>query len=230
MIKNGLIQTYTGSGKSKTTSALGLTFRALGRDWNILIVQFLKGDENTQYGEINTCTKFSKQIKVIQSHSNFGSKIIMEHNKTDEDKKAVQSTWLSMIDELYLGKERIIYSGEQGVNNTIDRIPYDMLVLDEVLPSLCLGLITQKQFFSFIEEIKKDKPNLEIVLTGRMWIESIYDKIKDISDLMSDSRCVKHYFNKHCPTCKRSFEYRSNYCPNCGKELVSIKARLGVEF
>lgn len=228
MLKQGYIQTYTGSGKNKTTASLGLAFRAIGRDWNILIVQFLKGDEANKYGEQQTCEKFKDQITLVQSHC--AKKIVMEHNKTEEDREAVQVAWDQFVAELNKGKEKIIKSGEQGVSDRIEYAPYDLLIMDEILPTLCLGLITQKQFFSFVHEIRGSKPELEIVLTGRMWVDTIYDKIKDISDLLTDGRCVKHYFDKHCTVCKRSFEYRSNYCPNCGRALVTVPARKGIEF
>lgn len=38
-----MIHLYTGNGKGKTTAALGLLFRALGRNWPVAMVQFLKG-------------------------------------------------------------------------------------------------------------------------------------------------------------------------------------------
>ncbi len=211
-LKNhGFIQTYTGSGKGKTTSAFGLAFRSIAKNWKVFIVQFLKGDDNTEYGEIKTCGLFQDKITIIQSHNS--NRIVMEHNKTSEDKELVQNTWSLMVEKLTLTE-----------NN---EHPFNILILDEVLPALNLGLLTQKQFFDFIRE----KPsNLELVLTGRIWSDSLYDKIKDISDLFSDIRCVKHYFDKHCEVCKRSFEYRSNYCPNCGATLITIPARKGIEF
>ncbi len=38
----GLVQVYTGNGKGKTTTAMGLAFRAAGRGLNIIMLQFLK--------------------------------------------------------------------------------------------------------------------------------------------------------------------------------------------
>lgn len=211
MDKIGLCQVYTGPGKGKSTSALGLTFRALGRGWNVLIVQFLKGDQATDrtYGELNSAKLFSNQLKIIQSHKEY--KIVMENNKTEEDKQLVESAWDVMLDEL-------------------NQKEYDMLILDEILPTLCMKLISQKTFFNFHNEIKQIKPNIETVLTGRIWVDPIFDRIKDIADYMSDIKDVKHPFKKFCGQCKRSFEWRDNFCPNCGQPLISISARPGIEF
>lgn len=45
----GLVHVYTGNGKGKTTTALGLAFRATGRGLNVIMLQFLKPDGG--YGE-----------------------------------------------------------------------------------------------------------------------------------------------------------------------------------
>jgi len=52
-----MIHVYTGNGKGKTTSALGLIIRALGHNWKICLIQFLKGD--WKYGELNILQKFA---------------------------------------------------------------------------------------------------------------------------------------------------------------------------
>lgn len=234
MDRKGYIQSYTGSGKGKTTSALGLAMRALGQDWNILITQFMKGDSSIErtYGELKACKLFKDNITVIQSHDKVPYKVILEHNKTEEDKLLVREAWLSMTDELNQGKvtTELFKAGDFEGGFMPQSKSYNMLILDEILGALNLGLISQKTFFDFIRQIREDRPDLEIVLTGRMWSEPLYDKIKDISDLMSDVRAVKHYFNKNCPVCKRDFEFRSNYCPNCGGELRTTGIRKGIEW
>lgn len=42
-----LLLNFTGNGKGKTSAALGLTLRALGWDWEIGFIQFIKTDRET---------------------------------------------------------------------------------------------------------------------------------------------------------------------------------------
>ncbi len=41
--EKGLLIVFTGTGKGKTTAALGIALRTLGHDQNVAIVQFIKG-------------------------------------------------------------------------------------------------------------------------------------------------------------------------------------------
>lgn len=50
----GLLLNLTGDGKGKSTSAFGIAVRALGWNWRVAILQFLKGDRPT--GERNFFT------------------------------------------------------------------------------------------------------------------------------------------------------------------------------
>ena len=59
--KYGFIQVYTGNGKGKTTASLGLSLRALGQNWKVLIILFVKGQGD--YGELKTFANLNKKIK-----------------------------------------------------------------------------------------------------------------------------------------------------------------------
>lgn len=51
-----MVHVYTGNGKGKTTASLGLICRALGREFKVCLIQFMK--KNDDYGEIrflSTC-------------------------------------------------------------------------------------------------------------------------------------------------------------------------------
>lgn len=53
--QEGKIQSITGFGKFKTSSAIGTVLRAIDKNWKILVVQFVKGSET---GEINILKKY----------------------------------------------------------------------------------------------------------------------------------------------------------------------------
>ena len=61
-LKKGLIQIYTGDGKGKTTAALGLALRAVGRGLRVVMIQFLKGDQET--GELNMARNLSPRFVI----------------------------------------------------------------------------------------------------------------------------------------------------------------------
>ncbi|HET6538237.1 MAG TPA: cob(I)yrinic acid a,c-diamide adenosyltransferase [Sphingopyxis sp.] len=60
-IKKGLVIVHTGTGKGKTSAALGMVVRALGHGMKVGVVQFVKGAMQT--GESAVFEKFPEQIE-----------------------------------------------------------------------------------------------------------------------------------------------------------------------
>jgi cob(I)alamin adenosyltransferase len=144
----GLCLAWTGDGKGKTTSAIGSTVRALSYGWNILIVQMLKTD--CKAFELLQ-SKFPKQIELKQ----YGvKKITLPNNLEKTDYELVKEAW-DYITEHYEG--------------------YDMVILDEVLCTLNLGLFNRTILWTLIEKCRLKKINL--VLTGRIWSRSLFHKV-----------------------------------------------------
>jgi rRNA maturation endonuclease Nob1 len=91
-----------------------------------------------------------------------------------------------------------------------------------------MKLLQQYQYFDFLKDKSKE---LEVISTGRVTDKALMQKIELASDLHTDAICKKHYFNRKCPVCKRSWEYYMHFCPNDGAELNSPTfARKGIEF
>lgn len=200
-----IINAFTGDGKGKSTSAFGLVMRAHGQGLRVLVVQFLKGEEACNYGEVKVCNTLG--IKVLQTGSN---RVVLEKNKTDKDMIEAEMGWVALLWEM-------------------GTATYDLVIIDELLPVLQLGLLDFDMVYKWLKEQRKG--NCEIVVTGRMYDKVKTRKIKDICELYSKIVCINHPFNRKCPDCLVEYNFRYFYCPECGKELVEGKrARLGIEY
>lgn len=165
----GLIHIYTGTGKGKTTAAIGLSIRYAGSGGKVLFTQFLKNDDSS---EINILKQI-ENITFLPSGSYFG----FTSSMTPEIKE----------------KARIHYSNlfEKSVNMLVNN-NYGMIILDEIIAADNAGLIEHGRLINFL----KNKPyNLEVVLTGR----SPSQDLQDMADYISDIVKVKHPFDKGIP-------------------------------
>lgn len=166
--QRGYIQVYTGDGKGKTTASLGLSLRALGRGWNVLIVLFTKGGNN--YGELfsfrELSPKLMNQLTIIQAGMN---RIIYADNVANNDKEEIQKGWDMVKEAASSGK-------------------YQLIILDEINIAIELGLIDLEEVKNFL---KNKPPELEIVLTGR----HANPEIVKMAHLVSEIKPIKHYWD-----------------------------------
>ncbi len=136
----GYIQLYTGSGKGKTTAALGLALRAAGRGLRTYIGQFLKHNPT---GEVAAARRLSPLI-TIQRFGRPGFVLVRDGHDEGDLRRARAG----------LRKCRAaMLSGE-----------YRIVVLDEVNTAVYLGLLSEAAVLAVLEEKPAD---VELVLTGR---------------------------------------------------------------
>lgn len=166
---HGYIQVYTGNGKGKTTAALGLAMRALGRGWNVLIIMFAKGGD--KYGELYSFMDLSSVLKdkleIVQAGL---SRVIYKKNITDDDYKSIQKGW-------------------KMAKKAIKSEKYELIILDEINIAIDFGIIDLNDV---LETLKNKPDDVEIVLTGR----NAKKEITDIADLVSEIKPIKHYWDK----------------------------------
>lgn len=166
----GKIQIYTGHGKGKTTAALGLAIRALGRDKKVAIVYFDKGGDH--YGERKILDKLKATANL--NYFVFGALRFNPEEKTfrfgveDQDKEEANKA-LAKVEQLF--KE--------------DNL--DLLILDEINSTIVLGMLKLEPVLALLE---KKPENLELVLTGRDAPQELLDK----ADLVTEMKLIKHYF------------------------------------
>lgn len=135
---DGMVHVYTGNGKGKTTSAIGLAVRAAGAGLNVYIGQFAKG---RKYSELNSLERLDN-IDIEQ----FGRKKFIKNSADKLDIKKAEKGYKKI--------KKILNSNE-----------YDLVILDEANIAVYFDLFTVDQLIDLIEDRNK---KIEVVLTGRM--------------------------------------------------------------
>ena len=165
--EKGLLIVYTGDGKGKTTAALGMTVRAVGYDWQVCIIQFIKG--SWKYGELDGIKKLAPNVELNVMGEGFVG-IIDDKKSFEEHRAAARKAY-----EMALKK--------------ISAQKYQLIILDELNVAVNLGLISREE----LENIIAAKPeNLHLVITGRSAIKWLIDK----ADLVTEMKEIKHPYQK----------------------------------
>ena len=136
----GMIQVYTGTGKGKTTAALGLAMRASGHGLKVYIIQFMKG--NIRYGEVETARQLSPNVVLKQ----MGRETFVDRNNPDRID-------IELAQKAFQQAKEVIGGGK-----------YDIVVLDEINVAVDYGLISLETLLDLLDS----KPaHVELILTGR---------------------------------------------------------------
>ncbi len=168
--EKALVHIYTGDGKGKTTSAVGLAARALGRGLKVCYVSFHKRPEIYGYSEMDTLAKAGATIlNRAKGHPKLDSSIDPEKNSREV---------AEAIDE---------------ISELIASTHFDLLILDEIIVSVRDSYLPQQRLLDFIA----NKPqHLELVMTGR----GATDALIEVADYVSHVTKVKHPFDKGIPS------------------------------
>jgi len=163
-LSKGLIQIYTGDGKGKTCTVIGLTLRASGAGLKTGFFQFFK-------------RPFSSEIKVLRELKNIHFYTFASHYYQSE----------------YITKEEIKRFKADFKNvwkktlSIIEKNSYDIIILDEILVALRDGFLSENELLDFIQNKNR---TTELIITGR----DITDKLTEVADLITELKKIKHPF------------------------------------
>ena len=144
--RRGLLVVYTGKGKGKTTAALGMVFRALGRGLRVTVVQFIKGKWKT--GE----RLFAQTLPALRFHV-MGLGFTWDSDDLARDKQAARTAWATAREEILSGERDLVVLDELTYT-----VHYDFLSLDEIL-----------------ETLRARPPHVHVVVTGRNAPEALVE-------------------------------------------------------
>ena len=167
--RHGLVMVITGPGKGKTTSALGLAWRALGNGFKVFMVQYIKGKWKT--GE-------KKLADLFHAHADHLGLQIEIRPMGDG------FTWITQNREQDIATTRAIWDVSQ---EAIASKAYDLVILDEINVVMKLGYLDPAEVIAFL---KTRDPDLHVVLTGR----GAPPALCEFADTVSEIHAVKHHY------------------------------------
>jgi cob(I)alamin adenosyltransferase len=155
-LSDGMVQIFTGSGKGKTSAALGTVLRALGHGLRVHIIFFMKG--NYPYGERNMLPQVPNVSFESFGHEHFVDPYNVKEEEREQAREALQAAVAAIASD-----------------------KFDIVVLDEVNVAIAWKLIEVESLLQMIEQ----KPrNVELILTGRYADQRVIEKADLVTEMM----------------------------------------------
>ena len=137
-VREGLVIVNTGEGKGKTTAALGVIFRAWGRDFRIRMFQFIK-HTGARFGEQRAAQKLNIPIEALGDGFTWLSKDL------ERTEALAVEQWGRCRDTILEGRE-------------------DIIVLDEFTYALHYGWVPVAEA---VDTLRRRPDTLHVIITGR---------------------------------------------------------------
>ena len=153
--RQGIVLVNTGEGKGKSSSALGMVFRAAGWDMKVCVIQYIKGKWQT--GEQKAAERFDN----IEWHV-LGDGFTWDTKNPEQDIKTSREIW-------EFSKQKILSE------------EYDFVLLDEI--NYCCGYnwISGQEIADFI--IHEKPPWMHLVLTGRNAAPEVIEAAHTVTEM-----------------------------------------------
>ena len=154
-ISKGIGILLTGNGKGKTSSAFGMAIRALGYDYNVAIVQFIKGEQLS--GEEIFIRKYFPKLTFHQMSTGF----TWDTQDKTKDILAAKKTW-------------------DIAKNILKQKKYHLVILDELTYMLSFKYLEETEI---IKALNKRPKNQSVVVTGRGGGKGLRDWADTVSEV-----------------------------------------------
>ena len=155
-MSKGWLIVYTGHGKGKTTAALGLVFRALGRGLRVAVVQFIKGKWKT--GE-RVFAEGLPELTVLV----MGRGFTWDSDDLSRDRAAARAAWDA--------SRALIAGGEHA-----------LVILDELTYAIHYGFV---ELDEVVAAVRDRPPHVHVVITGRNAPEELLEVADLVTEMRS---------------------------------------------
>lgn len=170
--KDSVVLVYTGDSKGKTSASLGLMVRALGNNWRVAYIQFIKSWEVSEHHFIHKIIPFFEgKLTFYRGGKGFyhAGDISAEKVSDEEHRAAAMVTYHFALDCVSSGK-------------------YDLVICDEINNAVNEELLTVNQLARLIDHRAQ---YTSLCLTGRQFPSSLLSKV----DIATNMTKIKHHFD-----------------------------------
>ena len=161
---NKEVKLFCGNGRGKTGAAIGCGIQAACEGKAVFMVSFLKGKNNT---DLDYLRKLEPEIKVFNFDKfEYGFKSLTEEEKQEE--------------RLH------VRNGLNFAKKVIQTEECDVLILDELLNILAMGLVTREEVENLMKAAKNET---RLIITGTHSCREIWplaDRVTEVIDRQVD--------------------------------------------
>ncbi len=162
MEEKKIVQAFYGQGKGKTLAAVGHCICAASLGQDVIMIQFLKGKEEEEFGILRN---LEPQIKIFRFEKESQRYEDLPPDRQQEEKYN-------------------ILNGFHFARKVAETSECDVLVLDEVLGLIDLGIISVQSVIALTESMDD---GCSLVMTGQRMPEELAEHV----DILSEIRPVK---------------------------------------
>lgn len=162
-MQKNIIQVIYGVGKGKSAAAIGQSVQAVSAGKRVVFISFLKG-------------KNMKNLECIERLLEPDFKVFYFEKE--------ECTYEELSEEQKEEEKQNIMNGFHFANKVVETGDCDLLVLDEVLGLVDLGILTIQDIYRLIE---KCGTQVSLIMTGKYISKELLQHIDEVSEI----NCIK---------------------------------------
>ena len=158
-MESGIIQAFYGTGKGKTSAAVGQALRELQHGQRITMIQFLKGKVADEFQVLD---RLEPDVQIFRFDKSDVSYCDLSESEKEEEKANILNG--------FNFSKKVLETGES-----------DVIILDELLGLIDLGILTEDD----VEDLLRIQGDCrKLIITGTKLPEQIRAYVDEVSEIL----------------------------------------------